>query len=196
MAIDRYDGRKQLVLEEANAIATAHLRTDLLPASERATSRRLLRDYVDARLAFFAAGSDETAIAAANASAAATQQRLWTIATRVAAEAPQSIPAGLYVEAINLLVDLGEARLRALQNHIPETVIALVLLLAMASIGFIGVSCGIEGRRRLMSTSVVAMFVVLVVGVIIDLDRPRRGLVRVSQDSLVALQAQMAADQP
>ena len=177
MAIDRYDGRKQLVLEEANAIATAHLRTDLLPASERAASRRLL-------------------IAAANASAAATQQQLWTIATRVAAEAPQSIPAGLYVEAINLLVDLGEARLRALQNHIPETVIALVLLLAKASTGSTGVSGGNEGRGRLMPTSAVAMFVVLVVGVIIDLDRPRRGLVRVSQDSLVALQAQMAADQP
>ena len=41
----RYDDRKQLVLDEANAIGTACLRADLLPEPDRDSVRRLLYDY-------------------------------------------------------------------------------------------------------------------------------------------------------
>ena len=50
-AATRFDGRRQLVVEEANAIGTAWMRLDLLPAEAAAGLRELFRQYVDSRLA-------------------------------------------------------------------------------------------------------------------------------------------------
>jgi hypothetical protein len=56
---ERYDARKGLVREEANAIRTAYLRADFLPEPDRAASKGLLKEYLDARVAFAQAGSIE-----------------------------------------------------------------------------------------------------------------------------------------
>lgn len=49
-AAARFDARRQLVVEEANAIGTAYLRIDLLPESSRPALRDLFRQYVDSRI--------------------------------------------------------------------------------------------------------------------------------------------------
>ncbi|HEY5866855.1 MAG TPA: DUF4239 domain-containing protein, partial [Candidatus Tectomicrobia bacterium] len=49
-ATSRFDTRRQLIVEEANAIGTAYLRLDLLPAAAQPALRELFRRYVDARL--------------------------------------------------------------------------------------------------------------------------------------------------
>ena len=46
----RFGARRQLVLEEANAIGTTYLRAGLLPDTQRLEVRRLLREYADVRL--------------------------------------------------------------------------------------------------------------------------------------------------
>jgi hypothetical protein len=194
MAMSRFDVRQQLVLDEADAIGTAYLRTDFLTDADRSESRRLLRAYLDARYAFFAAGADEAGIARADGEGALLQRSLWTIAARAAREQPGSAPVALYLESLDDVIDISGARLDALDNHIPQTAIVLVLALAAASMYFIGFGCGIDDRRRLRSTATVALMLVLSLAVVLDLDRPRRGLVHVSQASLVALQGELARD--
>src|SRR5580698_4811372 len=49
-AASRFDTRRQLIGQEANAIGTAYLRIDLLPATAQPTLRDDFRNYVDARL--------------------------------------------------------------------------------------------------------------------------------------------------
>ncbi len=187
MAVSRFDTRKELVLAEANAIGTTYLRARLLPAPHRQELVGLLRAYVDARLAFYDAGIDRVRLNAANATAARLQERLWRVAVTLAEQDPRSVPTGLFVQSLNDVIDLHEKRVRALENHVPDIVLYLVFGVGVVALAFIGHGCGLGGQRRFVSTALVAVLVTFVLAVIIDLDRPRRGLIKVSQGSMLRL---------
>lgn len=197
MAVARFDTRKALVLEEANAIGTTYLRAQLLPPPHRQELLHLLRTYVDARLAFYDAGIDRVRLDAAHTTTIGLQEQLWRVTVALAEHDPHSVPIGLFIQALNDVIDLHEKRLRALENHVPETVLVLVFGVAAVALGFIGHSCGLSGgTRRFASTALVAALIVLVLAIILDLDRPRRGLIKVSQDSMVRLKATLEASGP
>ena len=59
MAMSRYDTRRQMILEESNAIGTTFLRAQLLPDPPRKEVSNLLRRYVEVRLEFYEAGNDQ-----------------------------------------------------------------------------------------------------------------------------------------
>jgi len=90
---------------------------------------------------------------------------------------PRSVPLGLFVDSLNDVIDLHEKRLQALENHVPEAVLYLLYGVAAVALGFIGYGCGLDGQRRAVSTALVSLLIALVLMVIIDIDRPRRGLV-------------------
>jgi hypothetical protein len=191
MAVSRYDTRKHLVMEEANAIGTTALRTSLLPEPQREQARAALKTYVAARLAFYEAGEDSAQVDAALASTAREQRRLWSLATDVAALDPRSVPAGLFVQTLNDSIDLAEKRLVALESHVPGTVMALLLIVSTLSFGYLGYGSALAGARHFASTGVFALLVTLVVTIILDIDRPRGGLIRVSQASMQRLAASL-----
>lgn len=196
MAVSRFDTRKGLVLAEANAIGTTYLRARLLPEPYRQELTRLLRSYVDTRLAFYDAGVNPSRIAAANASTESLQEELWRAAIPLAQQDPRAVPTGLFIQSLNDVIDLHEKRVGALENHVPEPVLHLLFGVAAVALGFIGHGCGLSGTRRIASTTIVSALVVLVIAVIIDLDRPRRGLIKVSQDSMVKLKATLNRTAP
>jgi hypothetical protein len=195
MAVSRFDTRKELVLEESNTIGTIYLRSRLLPDPYSSELQLLLRTYVDTRLAFYDAGVDRNRLNTANAITKRLQERLWLVAIAASQQDPHSVPAGLFVQALNEVIDLHEKRLRALENHVPEVVLYLVCAVAVGALGFIGYGCGLRGRRYFLSTALVAFLVALVLAVILDLDRPRRGLIRVSQDSMEKLKESLESTQ-
>ena len=76
MAASRFDNRKQIVLQEANAIGTTYLRTDFLPESSREEARNLLREYTALR-----AGGEASFMSPEGMSrASAIHDQLWAIA--------------------------------------------------------------------------------------------------------------------
>ena len=96
MAASRFDTRKSLVLDEANAIGTTYLRAAMLP-DRRDEVRGLLRDYVDARLEAVQSGGMVEGLRRAED----LQTRLWTEAAAIALQHPGSIVVGLFVESLN-----------------------------------------------------------------------------------------------
>jgi hypothetical protein len=194
MAVSRYDTRKHLVMEEANAIGTTALRTSLLPEPQRQQARASLRSYVDARLAFYEAGEDGGQVAAALAAGGREQEKLWALATDVAAQDPRSVSAGLFIQTLNDSIDLAEKRLVAYESHVPGTVIALLLLVSVLAFGFLGYGSALTGARHARSTAVFALLVTLVVTIVMDIDRPRGGLIRISQASMQRLAASLSAE--
>ena len=157
------------MLAEANAIGTTALRAGLLTDAQRSEANTLLRQYVDARLAFYNAGIDPARLAAAAAETTRLQQALWAIAVKTTKDDARSVPAGLFVQALNDVIDLDTKRAQALKDHIPAPVLYLVL-----------------------ATALVCLLLALVLAVILDLDRPRRGLIQVSQDSMLGVKASLA----
>ena len=193
MAVSRFDMRKRLLLDEVNAIGTTYLRAGFLQ-EQSAEAKSLLRSYVDARLEFNGQDISADQLAQMYASAGAINQRLWSIATAAAAQDPKSVPTGLFIASLNDMIDLAEARRAAFSNHIPEPIVLLLVLVSCGAFGFIGFNRGTAGPRNLPATTTFIVLSAMVLLIILDVDRPRRGLILVDQGIMVRLQSNLARE--
>ena len=188
MAASRFDTRKQLVLEEANAIGTTYLRAAMLP-ERRDEIRALLRSYVDIRLE--AVRSDKVAEEILRAET--TQGQLWSTATTVGLQHPDSIVVGLFVQSLNEVIDLHAKRVTAgLRNRIPGTIWVALLTIATLSLAAMGYHAGLVGTIRSLAIIVVAVTFSAVIALIADLDRPQEGTLTVSQQALIDVRQSMS----
>ncbi len=196
MAIARYDTRRQLVVDEANAIGTTYLRAKMLPPIYRNEVSNLVRQYVANRLEFFNAGNDNSRLQAVSQDAALRQRELWSWATAVEAQDNRSIPAGLFVQSLNDVIDLEAKRTAAFRSRVPEVVLLMIMAVAIATATVVGYNSGLGNRRNLLATITLVIVIVVTTWVIIDLDRPRGGLILVSQQTMIDLQETMNLDTP
>ena len=187
MAASRFDTRKQLVLDEANAIGTTYLRATMLPEN-RDEIRALLRSYVSARLEALRSGR----VAEAILQSEDMHGQLWSKATAVALQHPESIVVGLFVESLNEVIDLHAKRVTAgLRNRIPATIWVALLTIAILSLAAMGYHAGLVGTSRSLAVIVVAVAFSAVIALIADLDRPQEGTLTVSQQALVDVMQSM-----
>jgi hypothetical protein len=192
MAVSRYEARKALVLEESNDIGTLWLRSQFLHGDGPQEVTHLLREYVTARIDFHNAGLDRSLLASALKRGEVIHNQLWRLAVQLAEEDTKSVPLGLFVEVLNLVIDDHEERRVALDNHVPDIVMLLLFANSLVALGFVAFSSGLSGRRRMYTSAIVAMLFGLVLMIILDIDRPRRGLVLVGQDSMLRLRDALA----
>ena len=188
-----FDLRKQLVVKEANAIGTAWLRTDFAPEPSRKEMRELMRDYVDVRCRFSAAGRDPTTHAALLERSDRLQESIWSATVRSVAGRPATLTDSLLIDAVNAVLDVHAERLRAHRDHVPSVVVALLISVALVSVGLVGYAAGRKGEQRHWLRTLVPLLLVSVIVLIVDLDRPREGFIQVSQQPLLDLQAALRA---
>lgn len=196
MSLNRFEQRKQLVLQESNAIGTTYLRAGLLPEPDRSAINGLLRSYVELRLDFYDLRGDPARFKDLVDRTEKLQHELWSHAVNVVPKNDPPVTTGLFIESLNDVIDLHAARLAAMKNHVPEVVLMLLFLVAVMAALLVGYGCGLMKSRHSFSTTTMALLIALVITVIIDLDRPSRGLIRVSQDSMIQLQENMKDDAP
>ena len=168
MALSRFDQRKELVIEEANAIGTAYLRAGMQPEPVRSSAPGLFRDYVDARLATFGTMSDIDENSPALKQARNIQNQLWSEATAAAQQTPTPI-VGLYVSALNDVIDLDAKRVAARRNRVPQDIWALIAVLAVLTSVIIGYG---QRHRAALATFIPALMVAISMSLIADLDSP------------------------
>jgi hypothetical protein len=188
MAVTRFEARKQLVLDEANAIGNSCLRTELLPAPEGTEIASILREYINVRVQYGATGNDPARLDSLRTQTARLQDEFWKRAVAYGQKNPSPMAASLLLQSLNQSIDLESARRMALQNHVPENVIYVNGILGMLAALLVGYTFGLNGRRQIFSMCVMCVAVTLVLTLIIDLDQPRSGLVRVSQQPMIDLQ--------
>jgi MFS family permease len=194
MAADRFDTRKALVREEANAIGTAYLRTDFLPEPGRSESVRLFRAYVDHRVSAVQKG-DPAALARALAEAPRIHEALWSIAVANAKTDMNSDIGALYVESLNEVVDLNRTRLNVgVQVRIPGGIWGILFGLIGVGLVTVGYHAAIAGSRRSWVTVMLGFSLALVIGLIAALDRPQAGIIKVSQQPLIDVRDMIVAD--
>ncbi len=188
MAISRYEARKQVIVDEANAIGTTYLRAKLLPPPYAAEAVNALRQYVGIQLELYNAGYDPARLQAVSAQTTQLQQQLWLIATTVSAQDNRSVPAGLFVQTLNDTIDFDAKRNAAFQNRVPGVVIWLLFGVAVAAVGMVGYNDGLGSQRHFMGAVLIIILLVVIIWVTIDLDLPQYGLIRVNQQSMLNLQ--------
>ena len=194
MGVDRYEGRRQAVVDEANAIGTTYLRAQLLAEPARSRSLHLLQDYTDARIELSNTEVESEPFNAAVSKSREVQRSLWSNAGSAIADLPIDSAPRLYVESLNQMIDADSSRVSALGNRIPSSVLVLYIAAGGLAMGALGLFMGLHGKgtRAVFAASAVVALILLV---IVDLDRPRRGFVVVPRAPLTSVRAIMS-DEP
>lgn len=176
----RFDARRKLVVEEANAIGTAWLRLDLLPATAQSVERDLFRRYLDSRLAIYRALPDIEAAYAALPRATNLQAEIWKHAVAACEERHDPSTTSLVLSSLNAMFDIATSRTEATKVHPPRVIFVLLGSLAFACALVAGYGIASGRKRRWGHVVGFAAVISLSVYVIVELEFPRMGFVTVS----------------
>jgi len=193
MASNRFDARRQLLLDEVNAIGTTALRAQVLPEPERTDCLDLFRKYVDLRAEAIHDPSHVMQVLAASDS---LQDQLWARAVAISGRMNSPIGA-LFVSSLNEVIDLQTSRKTvALLYRIPGAIwvgLGVVTFLAMGTVGF---HFGVSGKPHWGLSFILALTFSTVILLITLLDRPQQDLLKVNQGAMLELQQKLHRPNP
>jgi hypothetical protein len=193
LSLSRFDQRSAEVVNEANAIGTAWLRSDFVSDARRDEVKALLQRYAAIRVgASTVSGADVEARSALIEAANGVFAQLWTLAADEAREAKNPVAMG-FASSLNDMTDALASRDAAINRHVPELVLILLFGTFILLGGVVGYSSGIAMIRPGVPVYAMMMLIVILVFLIIDLDRPRRGLIEVDQTPMISLNTTIAA---
>lgn len=181
----RYDSKKELVREEANAIRSAWLRSDFIPEQSRMETKALLKKYLDQRINLVthdlnAEEVDKILIESTN-----LQYQIWDIANKSKNEINSHLGA-LYVESLNEMFNVQALRIAVgMQSRVPNLIYVMLFSLVILGMFSFGYNVSVSGAgRRSWITPVMILTFSLVVTIITALDRPNISVLQVTQQPL------------
>ena len=178
--ISHLDQRRQLIIQESNAIGTAYLRLDLLPASQQPEMRHLFREYLDSRLEVYQKLPNMNAVDAGLSHASQLQQEIWSKAVIAGSGDPTQNVARLLLPALNDMIDITTSRTIALHTHLPPLIFGLSVAVALLSGLLAGYDMAKRRRRSWLHMMLYSLVIALTVFTFLDLDYPRFGLIRLN----------------
>jgi hypothetical protein len=192
MAVERYETRRSLVVQEADAINTTYLRASLLPDAHQAPVKESLRRYVDVRLKYWPLVDDPAMRAEGMRLIKDIQTELWKQASEAAKEAPSDITA-TFIESLNETINTDAERISAMRAGIPNGVWLLLVMVAACGCVTTSYGAGAEGVRSKLGSVFLPVLITVVIVLIFDISHARIGLIQVGQEALVDLQQSMQA---
>ncbi len=177
-AASRFDYRRDLIVQEANAVGTAWLRLDMLPEAARNKLREQVRNYLDARLEIYRKLPDLVAARVALEKSNQLQAEIWKNATAACHTDEARGFAVLILPALNEMFDITTTRTAAAQLHPPAIIFAMLLVLSLICSLLAGYGMASAKERSWTHMIGFAVITALVVYVILDLEFPRLGFIR------------------
>ena len=180
-ALSRYETRRDLVLEEANAIGSTADFALMLPEEAQRPILDMLRDYAAVRIGL-GIPYDPAKLERDAARSTDLLAGLWRAA--VAVSDPRSLSAHRFTNALDEMTKIQEKRLSAHRYHVPDIAVVVLLGVALIALGFTGYQAGLSGTRLRAANLIMAGMIAVVTVLVIDLDQPARGLVKVPTQPL------------
>ncbi|MDB5271422.1 MAG: hypothetical protein JWP58_4462 [Hymenobacter sp.] len=178
MASARFEARRDALVALAASFRTVVLRADLYPNPERAGFRRELRRYLEARIAFGEAPDDSTTIRATLVHADTASNQVWHRVVRLSGNPQYAMATDKMVDALNEVTVNGVTRQASLRVHVPDAVMYMLFIIALITAFFSGYVSANRARFDWMAIVTFHLMVTLVVFITLELDRPRRGIIR------------------
>ncbi len=193
MAATRFETRRALILDEANAVQTSYLRAGFLTEPHRKEIRSLLREYVNVRVE----GTQQRGAKETIARSEEIHEQLWAKAVAVGEKNPGSIMAGLFIQSLNEVIDLHAKRVKAgLRSRIPVVIMYVLYFVTVLSMLSMGYLAGLAGKRTPLVNYALVLAFSSVMFLINDLDRPHEGTLSASQQALIDLREKLAVAPP
>jgi hypothetical protein len=180
-AMNRFDHRRDQIADEANAIGTAWLRIDLLPAEGQPRLRELFREYLRSRIATYHSISDLKVAMAEYDRSQVLQGEIWGRAVPSARSTGDAAAFWLVVQSLNDMFDMATSRLHASRTHVPGPILALLFALALASALVVGYESAEDQRPSWFRRLMFALVISVCIFVTLDLEHPRIGIIRIDQ---------------
>jgi hypothetical protein len=159
MAALHYDTRKQLLIDETNAIGSVYSLSRMPSEPYRSEVAKLTGKYVACRLHDYSTVLDEEEVAAANLACVRLQNQLWSQAVAVAAKDPAPVPTGMFVSSLIDLYDVARKRDAARENHVPQPVLVSLFLVTILTVALLGYGCGLGNHRHMAATATVCLLI-------------------------------------
>ena len=192
LAIGRFEERRELVISDANAIGTAYLRTQLLPAPHRARLSQLLIELADNKIALATIDYAHAKPLVAREDALITD--IWA-ATAAAFDSVKASPfANALIESMNTMIDLDASRRVARTTRIPTEVFAVLLIYLVGSAAVLGFV--LAGGRGLLAAVFLLVLFSMSLLLVLDIDRPVSGSIREDQRAMEQLRASLQSQPP
>jgi hypothetical protein len=193
-AASRFDHRRNQIVDEANAIGTAWLRIDLLPREAQPAIRDGFRRYVDARLGAYRKLPDVAAAKQELARAHREQEEVWARTVELC-RTDAGLPARmLLLPAMNEMFDIANSRTMAARMHPPGVIYGMLAAVALVAATLAGYAMAGAGKQRsLLHMVCFAGTIAIAVYVILEIEYPRQGLVRLGafDQAMVDVRADM-----
>lgn len=192
MSLNRFQARQAALLAEARAIDAVALLTDQLTPEARGAVIADLRLYTDQRISFLTVGHDPSAEQDIARSSREIAERIWAV---VGQAESHRVPVGqnlsLLARAVIDMIAAAEVREAARATLVPQPVLVMLFILAILSSTMVSYNFGASahGNRRLTVT--LMLLICMIVYIVIDLDRPRRGLMQLDPAPLIELRSQI-----
>jgi hypothetical protein len=190
----RFENRLTLLADEGNAIGTAHLRTELLPENKRRYAKQLLAEYLQARIDFYYLGAEPDQMKKIREKTRKIEDSLWQLAMAAARQYSSFTTIPLFVQSMNEMFDLREKQNLAFSIHVPKSITALLIISSLFVLAGLGFIHGVAAEKHFRVFSMILILIVtLTLFVIIDLDRPRGGFIKIRPINLLMLKENFSA---
>lgn len=186
---NRYDARKELLLEEVTDIRSTFLRAGLIPEPYRSYTKKFLVEYVDLRVDF---AKDIKKLEPGLARSQQILDSLWKYTEALAEQDRSSEVYALYTTSVNDMIDSYNQRIAVgLQYRIPGAVLFVLFMISFISMFVLGYQFGISGKGNLRLIILLSLIFAIVMFLILALDSPEKGLATVNQKPMFSLQQQL-----
>jgi hypothetical protein len=181
-ALSRHEARRALIVEEANAIGSTANFASMLPKQAQQAVLGLLREYAAVRIGL-GRPYDPAKLERDIDKSRELLAQLWQQAAAVS-EA-QSLPTNRFIISLDEMTKVQQQRIISRQYDVPSAILFMMLGVAFVAMGFTGYQSGLTESRLRAATLITAITIALVIVLVIDLDQPARGFIRVPVQALV-----------
>lgn len=182
MSNSRYDDRKSNLIDEANCIGTAILRADIYPDSLKMEFKKDFKSYQDSRRDFYTLENDEVKINTSLSKSAEMSDKLWNRASFFAKDKDYFIQSNMMLPALNAMFDSASKSNIVFNSKVPETIVYLLLIFSIIISLYIGYKSGLEKKIERNFILGFCLLICVVIFITLDLDRSRRGLIKLDTE--------------
>ena len=184
-ATARFEERKEALIDGVNAIETAFRNAALIPEPHKGEVRKMLREYVEIRLAMPDFYSEPYQLAGLDVRARELQSLIWSRAEALASQDRSSEVYALFASSLNDVFQMYNKRvILGAVHRIPFMVWVVLVVVTIISTFGVGFQFGLVGNRSMIANIALALTFALVLAIIFDIDQPGKGLIQVDQQPM------------